>query len=102
VFPEPKVLSDAAGVIAPVLVEREEPAYPKKVVKAGIEGTVVLSIEVGPDGNAHNARVVHSVDPELDRAALACVAAWRFRPGTFNGEPVTVAATVEVNFRLER
>jgi protein TonB len=25
---------------------------------------------------------------------------WKFKPGTKDGKPVTVAATVEVNFRL--
>ena len=88
-------------VIRPVLVERNDPVYPKKAAKAGIEGTVIIEIVVGLDGKAHDARVVHSVDPELDRAALKCVEGWRFRPGMVNGEPVAVLATAEVNFRLE-
>jgi hypothetical protein len=32
--------------------------------------------------------------------ALEAVAKWLFKPGMRNGEPVTVRATFEVNFRL--
>jgi TonB family protein len=90
----------AAAVTAPILLERHDPEYPKKAVKAGIEGTVVLRIEIGPDGRAHNVQVARSLDPELDQKAIECVQTWKFRPGTKNGSPVTVAASVEVAFRL--
>jgi TonB family protein len=90
------------GITPPVLLEKRDPEYPKKAVKAGIEGTVLLYIEVFPDGKAHNIRVLHSLDPDLDRKAMECVAAWKFRPGTKDGLRVTVAASIEVNFRIER
>jgi outer membrane biosynthesis protein TonB len=31
---------------------------------------------------------------------MEAVRAWKFRPGQKDGKPVTVAATIEVNFRL--
>jgi len=36
----------------------------------------------------------------LDEKAMEAVEKWKFRPGYKDGKPVTVAATVEVNFRL--
>ena len=36
----------------------------------------------------------------LDEKAIEAVSQWEFRPGMKDGKPVTVAATVEVNFRL--
>ena len=36
----------------------------------------------------------------LDQKAMEAVKRWRFEPGTKNGQPVTVEATVDVNFRL--
>ncbi|HKD11101.1 MAG TPA: TonB family protein, partial [Thermoanaerobaculia bacterium] len=44
---------------------------------------------VGPDGNLLSARVIGSVCPECDRAALDAVRRFRFRPGTdARGNPI--------------
>ena len=84
----------------PALVRRRNPEYTKNAIRAGIEGTVLLEIEISPDGIPRNIRVLRSLDPELDKKAVECVAEWKFRPGEKDGEPVTVAASVEVAFRL--
>jgi periplasmic protein TonB len=56
---------------------------------------------VEPDGTAGpNIRVMRSLDPALDEQAIEAVRQWKFRPGQKDGMPVTVAATIEVNFRL--
>jgi hypothetical protein len=47
-----------------------------------------------------NIRVVRSLDPGLDQRAIEAVRQWHFRPGTKDGKPVRVAATVDVNFQL--
>ncbi len=36
----------------------------------------------------------------MDEKAIEAVMKWRFQPGRKEGKPVTVAAQVEVNFRL--
>ena len=88
------------GVTAPKVLHKIEPAYTKQAKDAKIEGTVVLNVEVHPDGRAHNMRVERSLDPGLDQNALESVEQWRFSPAKKNGEPVAVAATIEINFRL--
>jgi TonB family protein len=90
----------AEGVTTPVLLDRREPKYTKSARVAGIQGVVLLSAEVGPDGRAHNIRVLHSLDPGLDQNAIECVESWKFRPATKDGQPVAVRANVEVSFRL--
>lgn len=87
-------------VSAPTLLHKVEPQYSAEAERAGIEGTVFLYGEVGPDGLAHNLRVVRSIGHGLDEEAIEAVAKWRFRPGEKDGKPVTVAANFEVNFRL--
>ena len=45
-------------------------------------------------------RVVRSLGLGLDEKAMEAVKLWKFKPGAKDGKPVTVAATIEVNFRL--
>jgi len=88
------------GVSAPVLLSKVEPEYSEEARKAKYQGTVLLYIEVDPSGQATNVRVVRSLGLGLDEKAIEAVKKWKFRPGYQNGRPVTVQATIEVNFRL--
>ena len=88
------------GVTAPALLYKVEPEYSEEARKAKYQGTVVLYVEVDPSGKARNLRVVKSLGLGLDEKAIEAVNKWKFRPGYKDGKPVTVAATIEVNFRL--
>jgi protein TonB len=88
------------GVTAPVLISKVEPEYSEEARKAKYQGTVLLYIEVDPTGHATNIKVQHSLGLGLDEKAIEAVKKWRFKPGYKDGKPVTVAATIEVNFRL--
>ncbi len=88
------------GVTAPTLLQKVEPEYSEEARKAKYQGTVTLYVEVDANGKATNIRVQHSLGLGLDEKAIEAVKKWRFRPGMKDGRPVTVAATIEVNFRL--
>ncbi|HWB96140.1 MAG TPA: energy transducer TonB [Bryobacteraceae bacterium] len=88
------------GVTSPQLLYKVEPEYSEEARKAKYQGTVVLYVEVDPTGKARNLRVVRSLGLGLDEKAIEAVNKWKFRPGYKDGHPVTVAATIEVNFRL--
>ena len=88
------------GVTAPALLWKKEPEYSEEARKAKHQGTVVLYIEVTPDGKASNMKVMKSLGLGLDEKAMEAVKQWKFQPGKKDGKPVTVAATIEVNFRL--
>jgi len=97
----PGVYRVGGGVTSPQLLSKKEPAYTEAARKAKLAGTVLLYIEVEPDGTAGpNIRVMRSLDPGLDEQAIEAVRQWKFRPGQKDGMPVTVQATIEVNFRL--
>lgn len=91
----------SGGVTSPILLYKVEPDYSEEARNKGIEGTVLLAIEVWEDGRAHNITVLESVGYGLDEEAIKAVQKWRFRPGTKNGKPVKTAARVEVTFRLK-
>jgi periplasmic protein TonB len=88
------------GVTAPALLHKVEPEYSEEARKAKYQGTVTLYVEVDPTGKATHIRVLRSLGLGLDEKAIQAVSKWRFSPGTKDGKPVSVAATIEVNFRL--
>jgi TonB family protein len=88
------------GVTAPALLYKVEPEYSEEARKAKYQGTVTLYVEVDSAGHATNMKVIHSLGLGLDEKAIEAVKKWKFRPGTKDGKPVTVAALIEVNFRL--
>lgn len=88
------------GVSAPVLIHKEEPQYSAQARAAKYEGKAVLYVEIDPDGIARNVRILQGVGFGLNEKAMEAISQWRFKPGRKSGEPVTVAATIEVNWRL--
>jgi periplasmic protein TonB len=88
------------GVTAPMLSSKLEPQYTEEARAEKYQGTVLVYIEVGTDGMAHNIKVIKNIGMGLDEKAVEAISQWVFKPGTKDGQPVTVAATVEVNFRL--
>jgi len=89
-----------AGVSAPQLVAKVEPEYTEEARAAKLQGTVVVSVEIGPDGIAHSPQIIRTLGLGLDENAITAINQWRFKPGMKDGAAVTVAATIEVNFRL--
>jgi TonB family protein len=87
-------------VTGPKLLHKVDPNYTKHAKHAKIEGTVVLSVVVRPDGRAHDMVVMRSLDAGLDKKALDAVKQWVFEPAKKSGKPVAMQATIEVNFRL--
>jgi TonB family protein len=88
------------GVTPPRLIFKMEPQYTEEARAAKFQGTVLLYIVVQADGRATDIRVQRSLGLGLDEKAIEAVQQWRFTPGTKDGNPVPVAATIEVNFRL--
>jgi TonB family protein len=88
------------GVTAPSVLEKIEPEYTEEARIAKLAGTVVVGGEVGPDGLAHNVRILRGLGLGLDQKAIEAIQQWRFKPGMKEGQPVNVAVNIEVNFRL--
>lgn len=93
------------NVLSPVPIQQVQPepvnqgAVQSGQVKAK-EGTVILAMEVGVDGNIHDLQVLRSLDVVLDQKAIEVVRQWKFSPSRMHGLPVPVQIQGEVNFRL--
>jgi TonB family protein len=89
------------GMEFPRALKQGKPFYPKEPHDGGIQGTVVLEVVVEATGLVGDIRVVTSVHPDLDEAAIASARQWRFAPGKLSGSPVAVIVPMEVEFALK-
>jgi protein TonB len=72
-------------------VVKVAPVYPQAARKERIEGFVVVEFSVGSNGLTQQARVVEASPPDIfDRAALAAVSKFRYKPRVVDGDPVAV------------
>ena len=89
------------GVTSPVLVKNVHPQYTADAKARRVQGTVELAVTVNSDGTvADDVRVLKSLDEQLDQQAIIAVKQWKFRPGTYKGQPVAVIVNVELTFTL--
>lgn len=77
------------------------PDYPFELRRQGVEGTVWMSLVVGPDGAVRNAEVARSTHREFEAPTVRAIQKWRFEPGKRHGRPVSFRMAVPVHFTLE-
>jgi len=89
-----------SGVTSPKSVYAPNPTYDEHARKKKINGTVILAIIVTAEGTVRDIKVIKSLEPSLDKQAIAAVFIWKFTPTTKNGKPVAVHLKTESDFRL--
>jgi outer membrane biosynthesis protein TonB len=105
-------------VVAPKLISRVKPSYPKDANDAKLEakiffqgvieknGTVgcleTLMVKVMKKGESQGDPALGSYKPQFEAAAKAAVKQWRYEPARSKGEPVRVYFTAVVDFQLEK
>lgn len=95
----PQRVRISQGVTKGLLIKRVEPQYPTLAKAARVQGDVVLSAVISPNGDIENLVLV-SGHPMLVPAALAAVKQWKYKPYLLNGQPVEVETTITVIFAL--
>jgi TonB family protein len=86
-------------VMSGLIRKKVAPQYPETARNANIEGSVVLDVTIGKDGDVENLQIV-SGHPQLVPAAIEAVKEWKYKPYLLNGEAVVVETEVTVNFTL--
>lgn len=91
---------EGEGVLtkAPALLEMVEAEYPAEAQAQGLEGEVVLEIDIGADGSVLDAEVVALAGHGFDEAALEAVRRFRFSPAEIDGVPAAVR--IEYRYRF--
>ncbi|WP_223641238.1 energy transducer TonB [Corallococcus sp. EGB] len=75
--------------------------YPDEARRAGIEGTVTLSITINTEGHVVAARVVSGPGYGLDEAARDAILRFRFKPAIKGGEAVSTEMKYAYTFLLD-
>jgi protein TonB len=89
---------------APIAIRQIRPVYPEFARHSGIEGEVILEVEVFEDGSVGAINVLKSLmsgPGGLDEAAIKAVRQWEFQPAKSGGKPVAVWVTFPVTFSLD-
>jgi protein TonB len=85
----------------PSPIKQIAPVYPAWAKKLGLEGAVVVDVEVFANGKVGAVNILKSLDKDMDQAAIDAVKQWEFKPAKQNGQAVAVWVRFPVNFRLE-
>jgi TonB family protein len=96
----PQRIRVSSGVAQGLLVSKIDPNYPEDAKQQGIQGVVLLQVEIDKEGNVDKIELI-SGHPLLAPAAIEAVRQWKYRPYLLNGNPLSVDTQVKVNFTLE-
>lgn len=79
------------------------PEYPRIAHKRGWEGTVLLLIQVTPEGHSANVTVHRTSGHQaFDNAAVEAARKWTFIPARRGETPVASSVVVPIHFRLSK
>jgi TonB family protein len=91
----------AEGAIPPPKLSKSvDLVYPADAKKAGLEGTVILSVKTDASGKVQDVMILRSI-PLLNQAAIDAVRQWVYEPLVINNVPTPVVFTVTVRFQLK-
>jgi TonB family protein len=88
------------GVSPPVLIYSVDAEFSDEARRAKYQGVSVVSLIVDAHGMPQRIRVVRKLGMGLDEKAVEAVRQYKFKPSTYQGKPVPVEITIEVNFHI--
>lgn len=80
------------------------PAYPRRALRRGLEGWVIIEFTVNKTGKVIDPIVIESNPPNVfDNAALKAVLRFKYKPRVVDDKPVAVAGVQhKISFNLEK
>ncbi|MBI5495872.1 MAG: energy transducer TonB [Deltaproteobacteria bacterium] len=84
----------------PEVLREVKAPYPPDARRDGIEGVVELRVELWEDGTVRSVKVVRSLNPSLDTAAVDAMRKFLFKPATVDGVAVQYVIP-RYSFRFE-
>jgi TonB family protein len=88
--------------LRPTILYREKAKYTQEAKDNKVEGTVVLSVVFGADGQIGAVRVIRGLPHGLTQKAIEATSKIRFEPAMKDGKPVSVRGNIEFTFNLDK
>ncbi len=85
----------------PKVLKEVKPKYPEEARRLGIEGSVVLSLEIDENGNVVSAKLIKKMGYGFDEEALKAAYQLRFSPAMAGKTPVRAKIKYTFTFILE-
>jgi TonB family protein len=86
--------------LRPTILYREKAQYTQEAKDNKIEGTVILGVVFGVDGQLGEIRVIKGLPHGLTEKAIEATKKIRFEPAVKDGQPVSVRGSIEFSFNL--
>ena len=99
---EGEIVTSGAGVIAPAVIFREQPAYPSRAQAMQVEGVVEAEALVGIDGGVEEVQILNSSRKGVgfENSTEEAIMKWRFKPATKTGVKVRMWVSIRIPFRF--
>jgi len=98
--PPPTIVTVNVEIDPPEVTHRVEPRYTEGARHTKIQGVVILDLVIDTEGRVESIQVLRGLPLGLTRSAVEAVEQWRFKPSTYNDNPVAVRYILTVRFTL--
>ena len=94
-------LSASDGESLPIV--KVAPQYPRRALKRGLEGDVILEYTVTKQGSVRSPKVLQSTDPVFNKAAIDSAMRYKYKPRVINGQAQEVPGVrTRIKFRMNK
>ena len=88
--------AEDAIVVAPVVIKQDVPAIPAAMMSTA-RSRGLLDVVIDEQGRVINMTMRSPIHPTYDAQVLGAARDWKYKPATFNGEPVRYRRLIAIN-----
>ncbi len=96
-----KIIEAAQVTKRPEVLKEYKIEYPKQAREAGLEGAVILEVEINENGKVQEVKIISGPSKELNEAAKKALFHYIFSPAMKDGNPVSTIIRYTYRFQLE-
>jgi len=92
------------GDVMAMPLYRVQPRYPRKALRLGKQGYVILSFDINEEGRVVNVKIVKAEPRRLfEKEAERALKQWKYKPMLVNGEAVSqLRQSIRLDFQIEK